>query len=102
MKEGIWNILLHKEDKDNEYKLIAPTNNPKKSGKYLCTCINYWKGEEVLRYLQIMYYDAKKNYWHDEYNASGISHNILAWTDEVDVCSFNNFNYVVGGHFVEK
>ena len=49
-----------------------------------------------------MEYDANKNYWHDCGNKSGISHNILAWTDKINVCDFNDFNYIAGGYFVEK
>lgn len=96
---NIWNVILHKLDGN---KLLNPENNPSESGKYLCTCVRFWDGKEVLRYLQIMYYDAKKNYWHDENNASGISHNVLAWTDKIKPCEFLDFHYVVGGNFVEK
>lgn len=102
MKEGIWNIILHKKDKESTNKLITPNNNPTESGRYLCTCVQYWNDEEIRRYLQIMEYDAKKRNWHDCGNQSGISHNILAWTNEVPICAFDNYNYIIGGHFIEK
>ena len=95
----MWNLLLHKL---NGNELVAPTNNPTKSGRYLCTCVQYWQGEEISRYLQIMEFDAPNNHWHDCGNKSGISHNILAWTDKVDVCDFNDFDYICGGYFCEK
>lgn len=95
----MWNITLHTLDENN---LVKPKNNPLKSGKYLCTCVNFWNGEEVARYLQVMYYDASKKYWHDSENARSISHNILAWTDKIEPCAFTDFNYLIGGHFVKK
>ena len=96
---NIWNVLIGKLENN---KIIESNNNPKKSGRYLCTCISYLNREEQSRYLQIMEYDANKNYWHDCGNKSGISHNILAWTDKINVCDFNDFNYIAGGYFVEK
>ena len=95
----IWNIILYKEDDD---KLVRSNNNPKNSGTYLCTCVNFWQGKEVSRYLQMMHYNAEKNHWHDCGNASGISHNILAWTDKINPCDFTNFEYSIGGYFIEK
>lgn len=95
----IWNIILHKLDGNT---LVSPENNPTESGRYLCTCIKRWQGEEVARYLQIMEYDAPNHHWHDCGNASGISHNILAWTDKIQPCEFTDYDYLIGGYFVEK
>ena len=97
--ENIWNVILHKLDGN---QLVSPENNPTESGRYLCTCVQKWNGEEVARYLQIMEYDVKKNHWHDCGNPSGISHSILAWTDKIKPCEFTDYEYLVGGYFVEK
>lgn len=96
--EKFWNIVLYTE---NENKLEVPKNNPKKSGKYLCTCVRYWRGIEIERYLQIMEYDALRNTWHDCNNPCGISHTILAWTNDIILCDFQNFKYV-DGFLVER
>lgn len=97
--KNIWNVILYKL---NENQLVSPKNNPTKSGRYLCTCVRKLDTGEIVRYLQIMEYNVKKNYWHDLGNSSGISHNILAWTDKVSPCDFENYDYSVGGYFVEK
>lgn len=97
--DNIWNVILYELDGN---KLIEPKNNPLKSGKYLCTCVNFWHNEEVARYLQIMYYDASKKYWHDCENSNGISHNIIAWTDKIPVCDFDDCRYLAGGYFIKK
>ena len=94
----IWNVLLSTIDNN---KIIPSKNNPKVSGKYLCTCVLMWQGEKH-KYLQIMEYDANKNYWHDCGNKSGISHNILAWTDDIKPCEFDDFEYITGGFFKEE
>ena len=94
----IWNVILHTLDGNT---LVRPNNNPKTSGDYLCTCVKFWQGEEIARYLHIMHYDAKNNHWHDCGNASGISHNILAWTDSIKPSDFTNFDYLIGGYFVK-
>ena len=86
----IWNVVLYKL---NGNTLISSKNNPTKSGRYLCTCVQMWQGEEQKRYLQVMEYDASKNHWHDCGNESGISHNILAWTDKIIPCDFTDFDY---------
>lgn len=96
--DDIWNIILHKLAGD---RLVSKESNPIESGRYLCTCVKIWDGKEVSRYLQIMEYDANKNHWHDCGNQSGISHNILAWTDKIKPCTFTDYNYLVGGYFVE-
>ena len=95
----IWNVVLYKL---NGNTLISSKNNPTKSGRYLCTCIQMWQREEQKRYLQVMEYDASKNHWHDCGNESGISHNILAWTDKIIPCDFTDFDYIAGGCFVER
>lgn len=97
--DNIWNIILYKQNDDKQ--LVKPKNNPKESGKYLCTCVNIYADEEAARYLQIMEYDAVKDYWHDCGHPTGISHNILAWTDKIKPCDFTNYNYIIGGYFVE-
>ena len=98
--DNIWNVILHNVDENNQ--LVNPQNNPKESGRYLCTCVNFYYGEEQNRYLQVMEYDVKKNYWHDCGHANGISHNILAWTDKISPCLFTDFTYLAGGYFLEK
>lgn len=97
--EKIWNILLCKAENN---KIIKPDNNPEKSGRYLCTCVQFFNGEEINRYLQVMNYDADRHCWHDCGTKYGISHNILAWTEDVPVCNFKDFEYKVGGYFMEK
>ena len=99
MEKGIWNVVLYKVDGD---RLVRSENNPKESGRYLCTCVRMWQGEEQGRYLQVMEYDANKNHWHDCGNKNGISHGILAWTDKVIPCDFKDFDYVAGGCLIEK
>ena len=95
----IWNIILH-EEKNN--KISIPINNPKKSGRYLCTCVSFRHGKEINRYLQIMTFNYEKNHWHDCNTPGGISHNILAWTDKIEPCDFTNYNYQIGGYFMKK
>ena len=97
--KDFWNVILHTVADD---KVKAPKNNPKKSGNYLCTCIQYWNGEEVNRYLQVMAYNAEKGFWHDCNHPHGISHVILAWTNKVKPCKFQSFDYLAGGILVEK
>lgn len=96
---NIWNVILYKLDGNT---LINSENNPTESGRYLCTCVRKLPEEELQRYLQVMEYDASRNYWHDCGNKSGISHNILAWTDKIKPCDFADFDYIAGGYFVEK
>lgn len=99
LREGIWNILLCEAESN---KIIGPDNNPKKSGRYLCTCVQFTNGEEINRYLQVMDYDANRNCWHDCGTKHGITHNILAWTENVPVCSFQDYEYEVGGCLMKK
>lgn len=98
LTDGIWNISL---SETNENNCIVTKNNPTKSGKYLCTCVQTYNRKEVSRYLQIMEYDADKTYWHDCGNKNGISHNILAWTDKIKPCEFSDYEYGSGGLFME-
>lgn len=89
-----WHVVLQSVDKENK---IRPSKcNPKKSGVYLCTCIQYWQGKECYRYLQPMEYDAEHKHWHDKGNKSAISHTVLAWTTDVPVCNFTDFDYLCG------
>lgn len=88
-----WNVILNTLE-DN--KILPSKNNPKESGDYLCTCIQYFEGKEVKRYLQIMTYNKDKNYWHDLNHEHGISHIILAWTNAIKTCDFKNFYYSTG------
>ena len=97
--DNIWNVILHKLDNNN---VARPTNNPVETGNYLCTCVHFFNGKEIVRYLQVMHYNSEKNCWHDCNNVSGISHNILAWTDKIKPCDFTDYDYLVGGYFVEK
>lgn len=99
MTDQIWNVILHQLH-DNQ--LQEPVNNPAHSGRYLCTCVQTWNGEEVARYLQVMEYDAEKKYWHDCGNKHGISHHILAWTDQIMPCSYKDYTYLVGGYFLKN
>lgn len=94
----MWNILLS----DIKSETIVPSKNninPTKSGQYLCTCVHFWNNKEIKRYLQMMEYDQKTNHWSDCNSKNHISHNILAWTDDVNVCDFNDFEYIIGGYF---
>ena len=95
----IWNVILCTL---NGNTIVSSTNNPKESGRYLCTCVRFLEGKEVSRYLQIMEYDSKKNHWHDCGYPSGISHNILAWTDKIIPCDFVDFEYMTGGYFTKQ
>lgn len=95
----IWNVILCTLDGN---VVVSSTNNPKESGRYLCTCVNFWQGKEVARYLQMMQYDSKNNCWHDCGYPSGISHTILAWTDKITPCDFVDFDYMAGGYLMEK
>ena len=95
----MWNIVLSKIENNT---IMGADNNPAKSGRYLCTCVSMWYNEEAKRYLQVMEYDANRNYWHDCGNPSGVSHNVLAWTDKIQPCDFTDFEYVTGGFFIEK
>lgn len=96
----MWNVILHKEVEDN--KVVNPENNPTESGNYLCTCIRMLDGKEYGRYLQIMRYDKKVNDWFDTNWSHGISHNIIAWTDKIKPCDFQDYRYLGGGIFVSK
>ena len=92
-----WNVVLNKLENN---KVISSTNNPKKDGRYLCTCIQK-SGDDEYRYLQIMEYNTKRNYWHDCGNQNGTSHNVLVWKEE-DVCDFAEFDYCVGTLFEKE
>lgn len=85
-----------------EINLLNQKNNPLKSGKYLCTCVNFCGDRECARYLQIMYYDKETNDWNDCDNTHKISHNIIAWTDKISVCDFHDYDYLAGGIFIKK
>lgn len=89
-----WHVVLQQVDKDNN---IKPSKcNPKTSGEYLCTCIQFWQGKEYYRYLRTMEYDAIHKHWHDIGNPNGVSHVVLAWTNDVSVCDFKDFDYLCG------
>lgn len=88
-----WNIILNKMENNH---IFDSENNPKESGTYLCTCVQFWQEKEIRRYLQIMTYEKENNYWHDCDNKYGISHTILAWTKDVSLCDFQNFDYYCG------
>ena len=94
--DNIWNVLLCKLDGN---KVLNPTNNPTESGRYLCTCVRMFGKDEVARYLKVMEYDANNKHWHDIGNPSGLSHNILAWTDKIQPCDFCDYCYLAGGYF---
>lgn len=99
--KNMWNVILYGL---KENKLIESRNNPKESGRYLCTCVRKVIGsEKIERYLQVMQYNAEHKCWHDcDYNINVLSHNILAWTDEIKVCDFENFELLPGGYLIEK
>lgn len=99
--ENIWNVVLYEKSNDGLLR-INPEDNPKQSGEYLCTCVQYWAGLEVERYLQIMSYDAEKNCWYDRKHKGSLSHTILAWTDKVEVCNFKDFEYAGSGALIKK
>lgn len=92
-----WNIVLYQTE-GNHLKLNRE-EQPKESGDYLCTCIVCRTGYPYNRYLQVMHYDADRNYWHDRWHENSISHTILAWT-ECETCDFSEFE-VVGGYLLK-
>lgn len=97
--DGLWNICLPHLDEENR---VVTENNPAKSGKYLCTCVEESaSSKELFKYLQVMEYDVDKNYWHDCGYEYRISHNILAWTDKVKPCEFSDYEYISGGLFMK-
>lgn len=98
-KENKWNIILHHLNDENVF--VPDDNQPKESGRYLCTCVSFYDGEETGRYLEILRYDAERKYWHDIGNPYGISHNILAWTEGIDICDFDNYEKY-GNILIEK
>ncbi len=98
MNEYKWNVILNTIKDD---KIIQSSNNPPKSGFYLCTCIRFYGGKERSRYLTMMEYDKNKNCWHDIRHESSLSHNILAWTN-IDVCDFMDYTYRCGGILTAK
>ena len=91
-----WNILLYRKEGGN---IIAPSNNPTMSGRYICTCL-LKNGEHELRYLQVTEYNHAENRWHDPGKPRAISHHILAWKNQ-DVCDFADF-IIEHGIFYEK
>ncbi len=98
-KEEVWHLVLYEIGKDNMLK--GPTDNPKKSGVYLCTCIIIYQGNVLKRYLQTMEYNKEKNYWHDVGKERAISHNVLAWTNKIQPCKAE-IDYLGGGCFTKK
>lgn len=98
---NMWNVILYGL---NENQLVETKNNPTESGRYLCTCVRKnMTTEEIERYLQVMQYNAEQKCWHDcDYNTNVFSHNILAWTDVIEPCDFDNFELLPGGYLVEK
>ena len=97
--DNVWNVALQKVEGNI---IVGSDNNPSESGYYLCTCISMWRCKENRRYLNMMYYDAERNCWRDFKNQSGVSHNVLAWTDKIKPCEFTNYHYIAGGIFVES
>lgn len=93
-----WHLVLH-HVLDNVIVPIGDDNPPSK-GKYLCTCVQHLNKEEVFRYLRIMEWDGVK--WHNLGTPHGISHAVLAWTDDISVCDFSDYNYMTGGYFLPK
>lgn len=97
--DGMWNVCLSHFNEENK---IVTENNPAKTGRYLCTCVQEYPSlKESYKYLNVMEYDADKNYWHDCGYEHRISHNILAWTDKVKPCEFSDYEYIFGGLFME-
>lgn len=92
-----WNVILSYP----EGGYIRTVNNPTSSGRYLCTCILHADGVKDIKYLQMMEYDAEKDYWHDVGRESAISHTVLAWA-KVDVCDFEDYVYHAGGWLSKK
>ena len=86
MQKLNWRVLCHTLDNNH---VINPKNNPKKSGKYLCTCIVKYNNID-LRYLRIKEFDVENQHWHDEDHKFAISDVILAWSD-VDMYMGNDF-----------
>lgn len=91
MQKLKWRVLCHSLDGN---QILKPNNNPKRSGKYLCTCLLRFNGIEH-RYLQIMEFNAEYEHWHDVGRESAISDVILAWTD-VDMYMGDDFDYEHG------
>lgn len=98
-KEEVWHLVLYKIGKDDMLK--GPTDNPKKSGVYLCTCVIIYQGKVLKRYLQTMEYNKEKNYWHDVGKEHAISHNVLAWTNKIQPCKAE-IDCLGGGYFTKK
>lgn len=94
----MWNIILSKLDGNVIRKNVD--NQPKESGIYVCTCVRKIEGE-IYKYLRSMEYHKNRNCWTDIGSVNSISHNILAWTDEIPICDFEDFDYIVG-ELVEK
>ena len=97
MQKLRWKVLCHGLDGNH---ITSPKNNPKKSGKYLCTCITRYNGFEY-RYLRVMEFDVEHQHWHDEGNKSAISSVILAWAD-VDMYMGDDFDYEHGIYWKSK
>jgi len=97
VKKGMipWNVCLQKVV-DNVVQL--PENCPKKSGRYLCTCVNGL--EPTHKYIKMMEWNDDKKYWHDV-GSCGCSAAILAWV-EIDVCGFDGYEYNAGGYITAK
>ncbi|MBQ8234022.1 MAG: hypothetical protein IJZ36_00380 [Bacilli bacterium] len=96
-KKKKWVVIKHKL---NGNKVELPTNNPKNSGYYLCTCVHLMEKQIVNRYLQVMYYDKEKNCWSDYKTRNGLSHTILAWREDIKPCQAKDITYIGGGCFV--
>lgn len=94
VSDDVWNVMLVGPNGEKS------ENVPAASGKYLCTCVQYFNGEESDRYIKTMEYDAKKHYWHDPGHPSSTSHSVLAWTNKIRPCQFSDYTYEIGGHFV--
>jgi hypothetical protein len=95
----MWNVILSRV----ENNVIKPSqNNPGISGRYLCTCVQFYRGKEYNRYLQMMEYNAEKQYWHDPGKENAVSHVILAWTEDICPCDYNDFRYNTGGYLTAE
>lgn len=92
--DDVWNVMLTGPNGEKS------ENTPAASGKYLCTCVQYYDGKETNRYLKMMEYNKDRNYWHDSGHPGAISHYVLAWTNKIIPCQFNDYNYEIGGRFV--
>ena len=86
----------------NENNVLQPNpNNPKLSGEYVCTCVKH-VGEELYYYMRVMAFDVEKQYWHDIGNPSSISHCIIAYAEDMPLCTSTNFIYKAGEAYIEK